>query len=248
MNILQQISENLKIRRKDGKLNSRYINTAVFKQTDLYRSIISSTNFLPLSTSMTVRFFYVINRLTEEKKCSCGKVLVKDLRATYCSSKCSNSSIVKQDTTRAVCLAKYGKTSYSKTQEFKKKAKDTNLEKYGVDNYAKTDESKQKTLQTNKDRYGAEHKNQAQINPATKEILLSEEKFTEFCTHKSKAQITSELNVDFGTVTKYIQKYNCEELIVKIQSYPEHVVAKYIQENYNTEIIRNTRKIIAKRD
>jgi len=140
-------------------------------------------------------------------------------------------------------MSKYGVDSFSKTAEFKEKYSATCLEKYGVDNAAKSEEVINKIKNTMYEKYGM-HYNQTHIPNKILKILMNKKLFVEYATGKSRVAIANKLDVDVTTIVKYIEKYDCENVLVNIASYPEQLLYEFIQENYNTEIIRNSRKII----
>lgn len=90
-------------------------------------------------------------------KCDyCGKIIEKDFvlylkeaeKGHDCCPECAHIKR-KENVER-----KYGCSSYIETEEFKQKAKKTNLERYGFENPAQSNEVKAKIARTNMERYG----------------------------------------------------------------------------------------------
>jgi len=143
------------------------------------------------------------------------------------------------------CLQKYGVESYSKTSDFASKYKDTCQEKYGVDYYLQSSDYKVKSEITANNKYGVDHHTKKHWEQFTIDILVSKSKFINFVQDKTINEISSLLAIDSTSVVNYAKKYNCKDIIQhSIQSYPEHQIAEYIQETYDTKIIRNSRSII----
>jgi len=141
-------------------------------------------------------------------------------------------------------IENYNVDYYMETAEFREKSIDTCLEKYGVKYSMQSDNVKQKVKDTNLIKYGVDFYQQCHYSDNTRNILFNKDKFEEFVKDKSRTQIAHELYIDHTTVSNYIQKYNCEDLVISISSYPEQLIANYVKETYNTTIIQNSRKII----
>ena len=75
----------------------------------------------------------------------------------YCSIKCSNSCIDKQNKVKETNLKKYGVDNPMKSDIIKNKSKETNLKKYGAACVFQSDIIKNKSKETNLKKYGVEY-------------------------------------------------------------------------------------------
>lgn len=77
----------------------------------------------------------------------------------HCSIKCRSTANSNKgnEKRKATCLARYGSSSYLKTDEYKVKAKATLLANYGVDHPMHSPQIKDKIKQTNIDTYGVDN-------------------------------------------------------------------------------------------
>jgi len=74
----------------------------------------------------------------------------------FCSSKCSNSSMIKKEKIKQTNLRKYGVEYPSQNEEVKRKMKRTYLMKYGVEHVFWNKEIREKRTQTNLKKFGFE--------------------------------------------------------------------------------------------
>jgi len=144
-------------------------------------------------------------------------------------------------------LEKYGYVSYTKTKDFKEKSKNTNLEKYGKSHYSKTDEFKNRFKNTNISRYGSDH-------PLKSEILREGFQISNNPNYiKYLDGSVSLFKCDFGKdhnfqihIDLYHSRggYNLCTICNPIgdqKSIKEKELYKFIDENYNNEIISGYR-------
>lgn len=110
-----------------------------------------------------------------------------------------NAKIIKPQELKVQCIKrktkeKYGVESYSKTPEYKARAKQTSLEKYGVDNPNKCREIREKIEQTNLQRYGYKNASKSErVKQKVKQTCLEKygvEAFTQANEFKEKAKQT----------------------------------------------------------
>jgi len=152
---------------KDGYLRPQKLS----KFIDIKTSIIQNTNFLNNNVSITQRCWHIVNEVFENVLCPvCGYgVNFRDYSYgynTYCSKKCSNRCVDKQNKISNTKLKRYGDKNYNNREKFKttcedlypnrpynnpEKTKQTNLERYGDEVYTNLEQNKQ----TNLERYGA---------------------------------------------------------------------------------------------
>jgi len=114
----------------------------------------------------------------------------------YSCFKCKN--IEKEKT----CLEKYGEKSFSLTEEFSKKFKETSMVRYGVDNPNKNIDIRNKTKKTCLEKYGfTTHLLQPEIVDKNR-IWMSSDKFKE----KSKISLLEKYGVDSFSKTEEFKK------------------------------------------
>lgn len=134
------------------------------------------------SSSLKESVYRIVNDIDERPKCVCGKQLdfiyLKNCFKVYCCKNCQNSDpekIKKDKMTKLkrygnenynnhekqeqTTLERYGTTSFSKTEEYKEKTKNTCQKKYGTDWWLQTKEAKEREKKTKLEKYGDENYN-----------------------------------------------------------------------------------------
>lgn len=116
------------------------------------------------------RILYIMNGLTEQKKCFCGTPI--HIKRDTCSYKCLTNSPEIKAKREKTCIERYGTTNPSHSQVVKDKIakktaanaetslvkrKQTNLERYGVEFHFQSEEFKIKAQQTTMERYGVDN-------------------------------------------------------------------------------------------
>jgi len=155
---------------------------------------------------------------------------------------------------------KYGVDNVFQNEEIKEKIKKTNLERYGVENPQQNKEIKEKTLQTNLDRYGVKYISQLE---SVKEKLRQQYKENIKKKYSDLKIIDIDDNFEISIMCKkgHIYKSRSELIYDRkrlhleecticnpINSYStsgrEIELTNFIKENYNKDIIINSREII----
>ena len=87
-------------------------------------------------------------------------------------------------------INKFGVDSYTKTEEYKIKSKDSNFKKFGVDNYTKTEEYKIKSKESNLLKYGVEFSSQSKEMRDKYDITISMRSIKKTLDINNKRKIT----------------------------------------------------------
>ena len=159
------------------ELTPRGLGVKVSKDPSLKKELLQITNFLPEDIPQSIRIWCVKNGILSEDrlpKCPvCGNLPAYSTGkfSKYCSKRCSQLDKEK-------FLKKYGVEHHLKSENVKKKrketvlnkygvdnigkitrekAKQTTIKRYGVDNYTKTAEYRQKRVETSLKKYGVSH-------------------------------------------------------------------------------------------
>jgi very-short-patch-repair endonuclease len=154
----------------------------------------------------------------------------------YCCDKCASK---KREET---CRIKYGKKSFTETDEFKeksaktclkkykvdkycktkkcvKKSKETSIKKYGVTHYSKTDKYKQKCKENSLEKYGVEYVTQ---NPdfvkKAQSTLLSKTGFKHALQNPKSIEKLKKTSLKKYGVDNYAKSYECKEKTKKLLS------------------------------
>lgn len=120
------------------------------KNVDGYRGLSSHIN---KTHKISCEFYYIqfYKRENEDICPTCGKhtmfISIKDGYKKHCNQKCANNDPQILKTKRETCIAKFGVSSYMKTQKFREKAVQAIL----------SDETKNKRKQTMLNKYGNEY-------------------------------------------------------------------------------------------
>jgi len=169
--------------------------------------------------------------------------------------KYGNENYTNREKAKQTMLERYGDENYNNIDQIKR----TKLERYGNEHYVNLE----KTKKTKFERYGNEHyvnpekakqtsmRRYGTINAAQKhlpidvyEIIENKDKFRKFASGKTKALIAYELGIDFNTVTAYVKKYKCDDIITNgNKSKWEDLIKKYL-EDLHVDFVQNTRKVI----
>ncbi len=147
-----------------------------------------------------------------------------------------SESFSNPEKTKQTKIERYGNESYVNPDQMK----ETKLEKYGDESFVNPD----KVRETSEKRYNRSNPAQAHIESDVYDILKDQNLFENFVRGKSKALVTHELSVDFNTITAYVERYDCSDLLINGNSKWEDIIKDYLQElgiAYN----QNTRKVIA---
>lgn len=206
---------------KDGKLVSARTNLKFLKRNNLYDSIINFSNFSKADYKLAEIIIAIVNDAlaVPECKCGCGE-LVKinyDVKPKfefrqYRSSKCAGT-------------ASNFKERFIKVDRkvANQKRKATMLEKYGVETNSQRPEIKKIISEKMTSRY---------LSPDIQEKLNNYEwLYNEYETlGKSASRIAEELQVFYGTVIDYLQKFNFKIRRNYNESLGEIEVRKFVNE------------------
>lgn len=123
--------------KKNQQINGKCNTLLWWKNNGLelfYEQILLKTSFLPKESSMSIRFYHILNRIDDIPNClntECeNKVnwqFSNNTYAKYCSRKCT-----------AISNKKIGKDNPFANIDVQHKIKQTNVKKYGYDNFSKT--------------------------------------------------------------------------------------------------------------
>lgn len=140
----------------------------------------------------------------------------------------------------ATCISKYGTPFPSKLEEFKNKSKQTRLQRYGDENY----NNHTKCTATVTSRYGVS--NYAYVNKSQEQlaILHNKDNFCEFITGKTRQTAAITLSVDPNTINKYIDLYNCADLLLVTNSSKWETLFSDLLSGLSVTFVQNTKKII----
>ena len=159
-----------------------------------FKSLDPIGSHLKLKHNMTTEQYYKQYIDNTDYKCLTCNNPVTFISLTvgyrkYCCSTCASRNKTWLLNREKTYIKKYGAKTYSSTDEFKDKVKQTCLDKYGVEYYTQTKECKDKIKQTCLDKYGVEHYTQ------TQEYIL-----------KTKETNNKKYNKDY-----YLQTNECHE-------------------------------------
>jgi len=163
-------------------------------------------------------------------------------------------------------INKYGINHYNQHNDIINKKNKTNLEKYGVDNPMKLDKIKDKIKKTNLQKYGYDHHMKYKKSLGLLEYFFDKQTYNYYNKHinKQKYHLLSiknkKLKIKHNSCNKvfFIDKQlfylrdkikceictECNPTIGKNISYMEKDLLKFIEENYNSNILKNIKKII----
>lgn len=153
---------------------------------DLYDEICENTKFLDETNPRIIdRAQHYINGINEVNKCfECSKP-ISNMKSTFCSKKCMDSSEYLKKKKEETSLKKFGSTNVSKTDYFKEKYKNTMNEKYGVDHYSKTERYVEKYKTTSFERYG-------ESNPTKSDLIKKKTEETNIERYGSKSPLQNQ--------------------------------------------------------
>lgn len=167
--------------------------------------------------------------------------------------------------TKNTYLEKYNTTHHTKSDRHKDKMKKYYLETYGVDNFSKTDEYKNKTKNTYLEKYNTTHHTKSDRYKDKMKKYFSEKSLSYYNNLNSHTKVNDIENDNLYVYSKkcghnftikkqlyYLRNKNnkeictiCNSTINKNSSYLEDEFYDFIKTNYNDEIIRNNKTIIA---
>ena len=144
------------------KIEKIKIRVSKFKEKNLNKQLIERTQFLDDSANISERLYCLDNNIKTKHKCKICDNYTNYLKYSkgyclYCSTKCLSDDKDIKIKKRITCVKKYGVDSFTKTEEYLKKTKETNFKKYGVDYYFQCSDKQEKTKITNLKKYGNEH-------------------------------------------------------------------------------------------
>lgn len=139
---------------------SKYFTTQDF--------VLKQTTFLPLETTFTDRIYYILNHLSEPKKCSCGcGNLLINPRTNFLRGHSNKDTSVKQKKIESA-LRRYGVQNPSQAEEIKQKKTETYKKHYGTEHYMQSKFGQDTVKAIFKKKYGVE--NPFQYEPIKKNI------------------------------------------------------------------------------
>jgi hypothetical protein len=196
---------------------------------DLYNEILNFTSNID-NIQFKTRVWHWINNTNEIQFCSCGERTKFNGSWTIgsysrnCSIKCSSVDPIRIKNNKDTLFKKYGVDNYLKTDEYKVKNIQKNLEKYGVEHYSKTDEYKIKVRETSLEKYGVENIFKLEIfRDRFKNTMLhrygvdNPMKYTKF---KSDRKLTclSKYNVEYSLQSEIIKSKSTKKSLEKYGS------------------------------
>ena len=139
-----------------GKINFNYFRESwINSHPNIFTYINKRFND---SDSIYENLYRLKNGLYERPVCViCGGRVHFDKQhkfARHCCAKCSAMDDTTKQAHKNTCEDRYGVTSYTKTDEYRKRLKDICLEKYGVEHYTKSDSVKERQKNTCLKKYG----------------------------------------------------------------------------------------------
>jgi len=159
----------------------------------------------------------------------------------------------------ASTLEHYGVENPFASEEVQQTIRDTLMERYGVDNPLKSDQIKERVYATNLERYGARTYNQSIVSLQTQ--LIDPSKADSFIEFKNDIrsyivghfdikptldQVAESIGVRMETVSAYVIKTNCQDLIQYRPLKMESEILDCIEEIVpDTTIMQHTRSIIS---
>jgi hypothetical protein len=133
-------------------------------------------------------------------------------------------------------IDRYGVDHQSKSDQTKEKIKQTCIDRYGVDSYSKTEEFKIKSEYTNILKYNRKWSSQKYFSQDTVEKLSNKDWLIEqhHFNKRTLSEMSQELNVDYTTVKKYLDKHDIEfKMYYSCSSEQKNIynfLSKYIKE------------------
>ncbi len=116
---------------------------------------------------------------------------------------------------RQTSIAKYGVPYAMQNQTVLDKRTATNIERYGVASPTQVPEIRAKQVASLQAHYGVTNTSYRGIDPATVEILLDKDKFSQLITGKFMYQVVEESKLDITTLYNYVKKYEVGHLMPK---------------------------------
>lgn len=142
------------------------------------------------------------------------------------------------------CHEKYGTNSYSKTDEYKKRVKETNISKYGTEFYNQSAIFKKKIRQTWQKRLNTKLNkcNIILLERTNKQVTLQ----CKDCNYIFKISRSGCINL----LNSYRKNFcpNCSRIIMHGKSLKEKELCDYVRSIYDGPILENDRTVIAPRE
>lgn len=165
----------------------RKYSNSLFKEFPEYINyIMEYTKFLSPTAGLAQRIWHILNKIDIEFLCNkegCQNTRIWNKQTSryniYCSKECNKTCQKRKEKFRLTNIdrygdhpmrvesilvklknnltEKYGVDSFSKTDEFKDKIKETSLIRFGVDNPMKSMEVRQRFIETNLEKYGVKY-------------------------------------------------------------------------------------------
>lgn len=153
------------------------------------------------------------------------------------------------DKIRKTNLTKYGVEIPIQSNQILNKRTLTNLEKYGKVSPSQVPEIRKKQEQTLLDRYGVKNSKHINIPLNVIDILQNKDKFCELISGKYIQELVEETHLDITTLYKYIQLYECSDLMLKDygRSSHEREIEQFLID-HNIKYETNNRLIISPRE
>ena len=217
---------------KSGTLNPKRTHLDWFTNHGLieyYDVIVNSTSFLG-DVKFYMRVHMILKNIDRFPKCKCGNDITNWNDHTknfyeFCSLSCGTYYTKdKQRETKELlygdihynnrkqaketCLDRYGNESYTQTEEFKTRVKNTNITKYGYGATSQSPIVKQKAKETCLDRYGSESYTQTEeFKQKAKETCL-DRYGSEFFTKSKKYRDSFDHLPTLFDIDEAIELYN----------------------------------------
>lgn len=124
---------------------------------------INDITILFQNYNIQTKIYCIINGVTELPKCKfCGKTITKDVKAVYtgfydyCSLSCGSKSEETRKKIKETCNKNYGCDYYCQTKEFRIRYEKTSIKKYGVKNNMQCEKGKAEYCKSIKEKYGTD--------------------------------------------------------------------------------------------
>lgn len=177
-----------------GRLSTKY-KRVLAVQTELLEFIVAFTDFLTYDAPISVRIHCILKLIDTQPVCKICRTPVKMQTTgrglytfpTYCSSRCTGNDIQIINKRKITCLERYDSTTYSQSDEGKKRTAATNLGRYGSESALGNPAVRQKMLNTLMSKYGT-------VNVASLDSVKQKRKQTLIRQHGSLSQHQDHIN------------------------------------------------------
>ena len=222
-------------------------NQNVYGCFDCKKVKTQKTNINKYGVTCTLQSVDVLNKIKEQNIENFGvehysksnefKEKVKTTNLQKYGNSCSLQSEEIKEKSKQTCIEKYNVEHFSKHKDFKEKTQNTMITNYGM-LYVKTKEFKESLINKMFDRYKDKGINMLRyINDGLIEIECEKGHISEISIHLIKTR--RKYNVEICTI--------CNPL-GSINSGKENRLLEFIQDNYDGEIIENSRDIISPKE